>query len=76
MTGEISLTGKVLPIGGVKEKTMSAVREGVKELIFPYGNKKDVEELPGYVKKGVDKFHFAKEYRDVFEVLFPGCELK
>lgn len=51
MTGEISLNGKVLPIGGVKEKTLAAGREGIKKLIFPKGNEKDVKKLPDYVKK-------------------------
>ena len=69
MTGEISLTGKVLPIGGVKEKTMSAVREGVKTLIFPKGNQKDVERLPDYIKEGVT-FHFAENYEDVYKIVF------
>lgn len=46
MTGELSLNGKVLAIGGVKEKTMSASREGIKKLIFPKANEKDVGELP------------------------------
>lgn len=74
MTGEISLTGKVLPIGGVKEKTLGALREGVSELIFPEANCKDVADLPDYIKKDV-KFHFAKDYDDVFTVLFPGQNL-
>jgi len=64
MTGEIALTGKVLPIGGVKEKTMSAAREGIKTLIFPKGNQKDVERLPDYIKEGMT-FHFAENYEDV-----------
>jgi len=51
MTGEISLNGKVLPIGGVKEKTLAAGREGVKKLIFPKGNEKDVNKLQDFVKK-------------------------
>jgi ATP-dependent Lon protease len=50
MTGEISLNGKVLKIGGVKEKTMAAAREGLKILIFPNENRKDVERLPENVK--------------------------
>jgi ATP-dependent Lon protease len=45
MTGEITLSGRVSPIGGVKEKTMGAKREGIKSLIFPEENRKDVEEL-------------------------------
>lgn len=75
MTGEVSLTGKVLPIGGVKEKTMGAVREGITELIFPEENRKDVDDLPDYIKKDVKKFHFAREYTDVFRVLFKGEKL-
>lgn len=71
MTGEISLTGKVLPIGGVKEKTMSAVREGLTTLIFPWENKYDVEKLPENVRSGVT-FHFAKDYSDVYRVCFPS----
>ena len=61
MTGEISLNGKVLRIGGVKEKTMAAVREGLTTLIFPAGNRADVERLPDYVKENV-KFHFVETY--------------
>ena len=61
MTGEISLNGKVLKIGGVKEKTMAAVREGLTTLIFPRANKPDVERLPDYVKENV-KFHFVETY--------------
>ena len=53
MTGEISLNGKVLKIGGVKEKTMAASREGLKTLIFPASNRKDVERLPDYIKEGI-----------------------
>jgi ATP-dependent Lon protease len=53
MTGEISLNGKVLKIGGVKEKTMAASREGLKKLIFPASNRKDVERLPDYIKNGI-----------------------
>ena len=70
MTGEISLNGKVLAIGGVKEKTMSASREGVKKLIFPKANEKDISQLPEYVKEGIE-FYFVEEYPDVFRVLFP-----
>lgn len=69
MTGEISLNGKVLKIGGVKEKTMAAAREGLKILIFPSANKKDVEGLPDLIKQGI-KFHFVDDYEDVFKIAF------
>lgn len=75
MTGEISLNGKVLPIGGVKEKTMSAVREGVTTLIFPKANEKDIHKLPAYVKEGVT-FIFVEDYVDVFKAVFPQINLE
>ncbi|MBN2428940.1 MAG: endopeptidase La [Deltaproteobacteria bacterium] len=71
MTGEITLTGKVLPIGGLKEKTIAARRVGLKTLIFPEGNRKDFDELPDYLKEGLE-VHFAKEYKDVYKIAFGG----
>ena len=70
MTGEISLNGKVLPIGGVKEKTLAASREGVKKLIFPKANQRDIERLPDYIKEGLT-FNFVEDYTEVFNVVFP-----
>lgn len=69
MTGELTLTGRVLPIGGVKEKTIAARRSGIKTLIFPEGNRKDFEELPAYLKKGL-KAHFVHDYDDVRDLAF------
>jgi len=69
MTGELSLTGRVLPIGGVKEKTIAARRAGLKILIFPNDNKKDYEDLPDYLREGIE-VHFVKEYPDVFKIAF------
>ncbi len=69
MTGELTLTGKVLPIGGVKEKTIGARRVGIKNLIFPIDNKRDFEELPEYIKKGLT-VHFADYFEDVLEVAY------
>ncbi|MEZ5044860.1 MAG: endopeptidase La [Saprospiraceae bacterium] len=71
MTGEITLTGKVLPIGGVKEKTIGARRVGIKELIFPADNKRDFEELPDYIKEGITA-HFVAQFEDVLAVAFPA----
>ncbi len=71
MTGEITLTGKVLPIGGVKEKLIAARRSGVKIVIFPHDNERDYDELPAYLKKGV-KVHFVKHYDEVYKIAFGG----
>lgn len=53
MTGELSLTGQVLAIGGLREKTVAAKRNKIKEIIIPKGNEKDIEEIPEHVKKGI-----------------------
>ncbi|MBO4252199.1 MAG: endopeptidase La [Clostridia bacterium] len=66
MTGEITLRGKVLPIGGLKEKTLAAYRAGIKTVIIPQGNLKDLEELPKKVKKEI-KFVAAENVDTVFE---------
>jgi len=67
MTGELTLTGQVLPIGGVKEKIIAARRVGCKLLIFPEANRKDFDELPEYLKKGLT-VSFAGNYEDVFKM--------
>ncbi len=69
MTGEITLTGKVLPVGGIKEKIIAARRAGVNEIILPEGCMPDFKKLPEHIKEGIT-FHFAKAYKDVFEVVF------
>jgi len=69
MTGELTLTGKVLPIGGVKEKTIAARRVGIKHLIFPIDNKRDFEELPDYIKEGIIPY-FADYFDDVLNIAF------
>ncbi|KAI8600565.1 Lon protease C-terminal proteolytic domain-containing protein [Dissophora ornata] len=69
MTGELTLTGKVLKIGGLKEKTIAAKRSGVKTLIFPQANLPDWEELPDNVKEGVVGVP-AAWYEDVYKVVF------
>ncbi len=69
MTGEITLTGRVLPIGGVKEKVIAARQAGVKTIILPAENRKDFEEIPDYIKKGID-FIFVNTYDEVYEVAF------
>ena len=69
MTGELTLTGQVLPIGGVKEKVIAARRVRCKYLIFPEANRKDFDELPGYLKKGFNVY-FADRFEDVFKYAF------
>ena len=69
MTGEITLNGKILAIGGVKEKLMAAVREGVKKVILPLANKKDVVDLPAYIIEGLELI-YVDEYDEVFNLLF------
>eukprot|EP01039_Chlorochromonas_danica_P010711 gene10711-11889_t len=71
MTGELSLTGKVLPVGGIKEKVLAAKRSGAKTIILPAGNKRDYDELPQYVKDDVD-IHFVREYAEVYAIAFPN----
>lgn len=69
MTGEITLTGKVLPIGGLREKVIAARRVGVYELIVPKENRGDFERLPDYIKKGIE-IHYADYFEDVIKVAF------
>lgn len=69
MTGEMTLRGKVLAVGGVKEKVLAARREGISDLILPSGNKKDWEELPAYLRKNLHP-HFVSEYKQVYDLVF------
>ena len=64
MTGELTLTGRILPIGGVKEKVIAARRAKYKSVIFPEGNRKDYEELPAHLKRGL-KVKFASHFDEV-----------
>ncbi|MBM4146696.1 MAG: endopeptidase La [Nitrospira sp.] len=67
MTGEVTLRGRVLPIGGLKEKTLAAKRMGIKKIIMPQRNKKDLEDIPKYIKKDME-FVFAETMDDVLSV--------
>jgi len=69
MTGEVTLRGRVLPIGGLKEKTLAAKRMGIHTVIAPARNKKDVDELPKYVKEGMH-FVLAETMDDVLKTAF------
>lgn len=69
MTGEISLNGKIMKIGGLREKVLAAKREGITNVIVPMANKADVEEFKDYIKEGMS-FHFVRTYDQVYELLF------
>ena len=69
MTGELSLTGQVLPVGGIREKVIAARRIGIKEVILPEDNRKEFEELPDYLKEDISA-HFAKHFDDVARLTF------
>lgn len=69
MTGEVTLRGKALPIGGLREKTLAALRSGIKTILVPEENKKDVDELPEEVKKGLT-IHFMKCVDDALPFVF------
>ncbi len=69
MTGELTLTGQVLPIGGVREKIIAARRSRIFEVILPEANRRDYDELPEHIRQGMT-VHFAAHFRDVAAVLF------
>lgn len=69
MTGELTLTGKVLPIGGVREKTIAARRIGIFELIFPKDNNKDFSDLPDYIREDITA-HFVDYFEDILAVAY------
>lgn len=69
MTGELTLTGQVLPVGGIREKVIAARRQSIHELVLPEDNRGEYEELPDYLKEGMH-IHFATHFRDVAAKLF------
>lgn len=69
MTGELTLTGQVLPVGGIREKIIAARRSDIFEVILPEANRRDFDELPDFLKEGMT-VHFAGRYRDVAKVVF------
>ncbi len=72
MTGEISLVGQVLPVGGLKEKILAAHRAGIKTIIAPAANRADIEEnVPESVKVGI-KFVYVEDVREVLQEVFGG----
>ena len=75
MTGEVTLRGRVLPIGGLKEKTLAAKRMGIKKVIIPKRNKKDLEDIPKYIKKDME-FVFAETVDDVLDVALKKVNIR
>ncbi|TVR90450.1 MAG: endopeptidase La [Spirochaetaceae bacterium] len=70
MTGELSLVGEVLPIGGLKEKTIAARRSKIKDIVIPRANERDLDEIPEHVRKGI-RFHSVDTMEQVIDKLFP-----
>jgi len=75
MTGEISLKGKVLPIGGVKEKSLAAYRVGIRDIILCKDNEKDLEDIPKEILNRIE-FHIVEDISEVLEVAFVAADLK
>lgn len=67
MTGEITLRGKVLPVGGIKEKILAAKRAGIKDIILCEENRKDIEEIQPIYLQGVT-FHYVKDIKEVLDL--------
>jgi ATP-dependent Lon protease len=74
MTGEVTLTGLVLPIGGVKEKVLAARRAGLKRVILPAANRKDLRDLPDHIRSEME-FKFVDRVEQVLESMIPGLKL-
>jgi len=71
MTGELTLSGLVMPIGGVKEKVIAATRVNIKKIILPEENREDFTMLPDHIKEGIEAL-FVSNFKDVLKVCFPG----
>ncbi|XP_068622483.1 lon protease homolog, mitochondrial isoform X2 [Battus philenor] len=69
MTGEISLTGRILPVGGIKEKIIAAKRVGVTSVILPEENRRDFDDLPAFIRENIE-VHFVSDYEEVFKTAF------
>ncbi|NGX54947.1 MAG: Lon protease 2 [Chlamydiae bacterium] len=70
LTGELTLTGRILAVGGIREKLIAARRSGLTTLIFPKDNLRDYDELPDFLKKKI-KVHFVNHYDEIFPLAFP-----
>ncbi len=75
MTGEVTLAGLVLPIGGIKEKVLAARRAGIHRVVLPQANKKDLRELPDHVRQEM-QFHFVDRVEEVLLLVIPNLNLR
>ena len=75
LTGEVTRTGLVLPIGGVKEKVLAARRAGIRRVILPRNNKKDLRELPDHVRQEM-QFHFVDRVEEVLSIVIPNLNVR
>jgi ATP-dependent Lon protease len=76
MSGEITLSGQLLPVGGIKEKVLAARRSGIRELILPADNEPNVlEDVPRHLREGLT-FHFVRTIEEAIEQLFPRAPLR
>lgn len=75
MTGEITLRGKVLPVGGIKEKILAAKRSKIKEIILSEDNRKDIDEINQKYLRGLT-FHYVKEMQEVLDVAILSKRVK
>jgi ATP-dependent Lon protease len=75
MTGEVTLAGLVFPIGGLKEKVLAARRAGIKRVVLPMGNKKDLRDLPDHVRQEM-QFHFVERVEEVLSLVIPGINMR
>ncbi len=75
MTGEVTLAGLVLPIGGLKEKVLAARRAGIHRVILPQGNKKDLRDLPDHVRQEM-QFHFVNRVEEVLSLVIPDLNVR
>ena len=69
MTGELTLTGRVYPVGGIREKLLAAKRQKLKQVILPTANRRDYEEIPEHIRRGI-QVHFVERFDDVVDLIF------
>jgi ATP-dependent Lon protease len=69
MTGELTLTGRVYPVGGIREKLLAARRQKIRKVILPETNRRDFEEVPEHIRRGIE-VHFVDHFDAVADLLF------